>query len=59
MDWCVRKAEFKQSLSEEVIDEVLAKLGTLLGRIYLKVVSLAELRSRSEVRCQNCNMEGN
>ncbi len=31
LDWRVRKAEFKESLSEEVIDEVLAKLGTLLG----------------------------
>ena len=31
LDWRVRKAEFKESLPEEVIDEVLAKLGTLLG----------------------------
>ncbi len=30
LDWRVRKAEFKASLPEEVIDEVLAKLGTLL-----------------------------
>ncbi len=31
LDWRVRRAEFKESLPEEVIDEVLAKLGTLLG----------------------------
>jgi mRNA interferase MazF len=31
LDWRVRKAEFKEALPEEVIDEVLAKLGTLLG----------------------------
>jgi mRNA interferase MazF len=31
LDWRVRKAEFKESLPEEVIGEVLAKLGTLLG----------------------------
>jgi mRNA interferase MazF len=31
LDWRVRKAEFKESLPEEVINEVLAKLGTLLG----------------------------
>jgi mRNA interferase MazF len=31
LDWRVRKAEFKAALPEEVIDEVLAKLGTLLG----------------------------
>lgn len=30
LDWRARKAEFKASLPEEVIDEVLAKLGTLL-----------------------------
>ena len=30
LDWRVRKAEFKASLPEEVINEVLAKLGTLL-----------------------------
>ncbi len=30
LDWRVRKAEFKTSLPEEVIDDVLAKLGTLL-----------------------------
>ncbi len=30
LDWRVRKAEFKASLPEEVIDEVLAKLATLL-----------------------------
>jgi mRNA interferase MazF len=31
LDWRVRKAEFKASLPEDVIEEVLAKLGTLLG----------------------------
>jgi len=31
LDWRVRRAEFKEALPEEVIDEVLAKLGTLLG----------------------------
>ncbi len=31
LDWRVRKAEFEESLPEEVIDEVLAKLGTLLA----------------------------
>ena len=31
LDWRVRKAEFKESLPNEVIDEVLAKLETLLG----------------------------
>ena len=31
LDWRVRRAEFKESLPAEVIDEVLAKLGTLLG----------------------------
>ena len=30
LDWRVRKAEFKARLPEEVINEVLAKLGTLL-----------------------------
>ena len=30
LDWRVRKAEFKESLPEEVVDEVLAKLRTLL-----------------------------
>ena len=30
LDWRARKAEFKAALPEEVIDEVLAKLGTLL-----------------------------
>jgi mRNA interferase MazF len=30
LDWRVRKAEFIGSLPEEVINEVLAKLGTLL-----------------------------
>jgi mRNA interferase MazF len=30
LDWRVRNAEFKARLSEEVINEVLAKLGTLL-----------------------------
>jgi len=30
LDWRVRKAEFKTSLPEEIINEVLAKLGTLL-----------------------------
>ena len=30
LDWRVRKAEFKETLPEEVINEVLAKLGTLL-----------------------------
>ncbi len=30
LDWRVRKAEFKAKLPEEVISEVLAKLGTLL-----------------------------
>ena len=29
LDWRVRKAEFKESLPAEVIEEVLAKLGTL------------------------------
>ncbi len=29
LDWRVRKAEFKESLPKEVVDEVLAKLGTL------------------------------
>ena len=31
LDWRMRKAEFKETLPEEVMDEVLAKLGTLLG----------------------------
>ena len=31
LDWRVRKAELIDSLPEEVIDETLAKLGTLLG----------------------------
>ena len=31
LDWRVRKAEFIEALPEEVIGEVLAKLGTLLG----------------------------
>ncbi len=31
LDWRIRKAERKETLPEEVIDEVLAKLGTLLG----------------------------
>ena len=31
LDWRVRKADFKERLSEEVTNEVLAKLGTLLG----------------------------
>lgn len=31
LDWRVRKAEFISSLPVEVIDEVLAKLGTLFG----------------------------
>ncbi len=31
LDWRVRKAELKEALPEEVVDEVLAKLGTLLG----------------------------
>ncbi len=31
LDWRVRKAEFIGSLPEEVINEVLAKLETLLG----------------------------
>jgi mRNA interferase MazF len=30
LDWRVRKAEYIGSLPEEVINEVLAKLGTLL-----------------------------
>jgi mRNA interferase MazF len=30
LDWRVRKAEFKTALPEEVINEVFAKLGTLL-----------------------------
>lgn len=30
LDWRVRQAEFKEALPVEVIDEVLAKLGTLL-----------------------------
>ena len=30
LDWRVRKAEFKARLPEDVINEVLAKLGTLL-----------------------------
>lgn len=30
LDWRVRKAEFKAKLPEEVINEVLAKLGALL-----------------------------
>ncbi len=31
LDWRVRKAEFIEALPKEVIGEVLAKLGTLLG----------------------------
>ena len=31
LDWRVRNADFKEALPEEVVDEVLAKLGTLLG----------------------------
>jgi len=31
LDWRVRQAEFIGALPEEVINEVLAKLGTLLG----------------------------
>ena len=31
LDWRDRSAEFKATLPEEVINEVLAKLGTLLG----------------------------
>jgi mRNA interferase MazF len=30
LDWRVRRAEFKESLPAEVIEDVLAKLGTLL-----------------------------
>ena len=31
LDWRVRKAEFKEALPEEVINDLLAKLGTLLA----------------------------
>ena len=31
MDWRIRNAEFKESLPEDIISEVLAKFGTLLG----------------------------
>lgn len=31
LDWRVRQVEFKTSLPEDVIKQVLAKLGTLLG----------------------------
>ncbi len=33
MDWRIRKAEFISALPADVIEEVLAKLGTLIGKM--------------------------